>query len=62
MIPSRRRSRAARGRGLSEQAIGPRAALTLWEGAPVMQAEMDQLRREIVDRTWLFLITPMVPA
>ena len=61
MIPSRRRSRAARGRGLSEQAIGPRV-LTLWEGAPVMQAEMDELRREIVDRTWLFLITPMVPA
>jgi len=27
-----------------------------------MQAEMDELRREIVDRTWLFLITPMVPA
>jgi hypothetical protein len=62
VIPSRRRSRAARRRGLSEQAIGLRAALTLWEGTPVMQAEMHELRRQMVDRRWLLLITAMVPA
>jgi hypothetical protein len=62
VIPSRRRSRAARRRGLSEQAIGPRLRSHLGRGTLVMQAEMHELRREMVDRRWLFLITLMVPA
>lgn len=53
MIPRRCAEKDSAGQGLRSH---------LGRGTPVMQAEMHGLRPEMVDRRWLFLITPMVPA